>query len=188
MKSQNFAEPIFKTLMHNNTCFKGSARTTPFETINLAFPCGALESPHNRKTFEPQVMALLTQVYSQDEISRFDALFKIATNMVLSFVCTFIRNTIDAFMRKFFQLDPTFAPRQVLPLFNNSCGTSSLSCCRISEKSNGRRYNVFVGHTTPFDSDVAHQHVVLVQQVRDSLPLDQLSADLQLMYCFVPAG
>lgn len=55
------------------------------------------------------------------------------------------------------------------------------------EKTNGRLYNVFVSHTTPLGRPT-YEYVALVQQVRQPTALDDQCANLQLMYCFVPAG
>ena len=186
MKLENFGDSLFQTLMTNNPCFNGTSRTTPFELINSAFPCGSIESPHDGTSFTDNVLALLHQVYTDAQIAGFDKAFR-QEYLQLDFVCSFMRQTIDAFMRNLFEIDHTFLVKQALPEFVTSFGTTSITCCRIMEKANQRLYNVFVSHTAPIGGP-AYEYVVLVQQVRQPTELDEQCANLQLMYCFVPAG
>ena len=191
-----------RQFMTSNPCFQDDQDDLKrFNNLNKAFPCSGMRSPHDGDAFHPEVLDLLRDVYDEATISSFDQRFKAFRfgTLTLSFVCGFVRDVMDDFMRKHFE--DRGDEMRVLKEFSNEFGTSQVVKRRIVDNTNGLLFDVYVLRTRPTDDryvdevgdkafdNQPYESVMLVEQAgKAATELDVTAAAMHLMYCFVPAG
>ncbi len=184
-----------KDLVFDNSCFEDPHDL--FKRLQRAFPCPfrSLFVQYMALTLRSDVIAVVDELYGEPKATQIKE-FLLDANLTTKQIYTFVRDALDAYMRKHFETAPNTGSIQVVSPFDTPFMKNASVVKRVirSRKEPAARFNVFIvvyeiRNAPPQFLGRKLEQVILVQPkgyINEAL--EKLANSFGVLYCFTPAG